>query len=201
MSLHLDDYVITFMHGGFSQPKCSGFAWDKYTIITCAHCNVDPNQFVLHKGGIRTLPRKVVSLVDEDVAFLTSSCTHGFPVLPHAVPAITLKETCHVVPQYRPNDRGPRPCNEAETWAGPHRKWMHNANTGKDAQPMVFPYHFHNGGSERDVRAFGSSGSPVVNAKGELLGMHTQSDWEDGMGYAVPLFQLQKLWRQVKHQL
>ncbi len=198
MTLRLDDYVITFMGPGLNTARCSGFALDERTIITCAHCNVDPNHFVYNRGQIRTLPRKRLWAIDEDIMFLTSSFSHGFPVLPHATPCITLKEDCYVVPQYREGEKGPRPCNKAEVWAGPGRKWMHNESAGKDAQPMTFPYHFHDGGSERDVRVFGSSGSPVVNANGELLGMHNQSDWQDGMGFAIPLFQIYRTWNQVK---
>ncbi|MDE0723275.1 MAG: trypsin-like peptidase domain-containing protein [Alphaproteobacteria bacterium] len=198
MTLCLDDYVITFMGPNLNTPKCSGFALNERTIVTCAHCNVDPNIFVYNRGQIRTLPRKRLWAIEEDLMFLTSGYSHGFAVIPHAVPSHMLGKDCYVVPQYRAHDKGPRPCNKAEVWDGPQRKWMRNESASQDVAPMIFPYHFHDGDSERDVRAFGSSGSPVVNTNGELLGMHCQSDWQDGMGFAVPLFQIKKAWQKVK---
>lgn len=195
MTFAMKDWVVTFLEED-GQAKCAGFAWDAFTLVSCAHAHLQNNTPFTFAGTVHTHEWVLLPHIREDVMFLRSHLPHGVPVLTRAQQLLHEKDGIYVMPQYHFGETTPTDGRYGTLWYPPKRVNMLKQLRMEQQTPLTYTYNIHDPrrSPPRQMDSYGASGSPVLNIHGDVVAMHVYTSLAEGLAGGVPITHMQTLW-------
>ncbi len=163
-------------------PCGSGFAWDSWTVATCAHIQPQTSSRLFNGTSIGVEIDYVVTFREEDIAFVVCKEPHGFPVFPRLQVPPQPNIKLSVCREYHADMVAFDPKTvPAATTGEVEQPELFFSRRVPPTRPSVWTYQL-----EAPTPA-GTSGSPVLTKGNAIAAMHVGMHTLDNKGYGISM--------------
>ncbi len=173
-------------------PCGCGFAWDAWTVATCAHIQPQTSSMLFNCSRSGVEIDYVVSFTEEDIAFVVCKEPHGFHVFPplevEPEPDIALS----VCQEYTTEQIPFSPLTgAAETTGEIAQPELYFSRRVPPTKPNVWTYQL------QSATPAGASGSPVMTKSRAIAAMHVGMNTSNNMGYGISMLTMNQAFQRM----